>query len=64
VDWCFAGMLAIGESERQSRHYTCAAVDGDDLLFVSRSSDQNADSAHNSNMSTFHRVKNFRSLVY
>lgn len=64
VDWCFAGMLAIGPTERHSRHYTGVDVDGDDLVFVSRTSDENADSAHNSNMSTFHRVKDFRSLVY
>jgi len=64
VDWCFAGMLFIGQSERQSRHYTSADVDGEDMVFVSRTSDEYADSAHNSNMSTFYRVKNFRSLVY
>ena len=64
VDWCFAGMLWVGPTERHSVHYTCVDVDGDDLIFVSRTSDENADSAHNSNMSTFHRVKNFRDLVY
>lgn len=64
VDWCFAGMLAIGPTERHSRHYTCVDVDGDDLVFVSRTSDENADSAHNNNMNTFHRVHNFRDLVY
>lgn len=64
VDWCFAGMLCIGPTERHSRHYTSVAVDGDDLVFVSRTSDENADSAHNNNMNTFHRVKNFRDLVY
>lgn len=64
VDWCFAGMLCVGPTERHSRHYTSAAVDGDDLVFVSRTSDEYANSAHNANMSTFHRVKNFRDLVY
>lgn len=64
VDWCFAGMLCVGETEKHSRHYTSVAVDGDDLIFVSRTSDENADSAHNTNMSTFHCVKNFRKLVY
>ena len=64
VDWCFAGMLCVGPTERHSRHYTSVAVDGDDLVFVSRTSDEYANSAHNANMSTFHRVKNFRSLVY
>lgn len=64
VDWCFAGMLFVGETERHSCHYTDVDVDGEDLLFVSRTSDANADSAHNNNMNTFHRIKNFRSLVY
>ena len=57
-------MLAIGPTERHSRHYTSVDVDGEDLLFVSRTSDENADSAHNNNMNTFHRVRNFRSLAY
>lgn len=64
VDWCFAGMLFVGETERHACHYADVAVDGEDLLFVGRASDANADSAHNSNMSTFHRIKDFRSLVY
>ena len=64
VDWCFAGMVARGASEKQSRHYACMAIDGDDLVITSRSGDADAFSAHNTNMSTFHRVKNFRELVY
>lgn len=64
VDWCFAGMLWVGPTEKHAVHYTSVAVDGDDLVFVSRTSDADADSAHNSNMSTFHRVRNFRKLVY
>ena len=39
-------------------------IDGDDLLIVSRSGDQDYASAHNGNIITFHRVKNFRSLIY
>ena len=39
-------------------------VDGDDLVFVSRTSNAQADSCHNNNTNTFHRVKNFRDLVY
>ncbi|MBR5309086.1 MAG: exo-alpha-sialidase [Clostridia bacterium] len=64
VDWCFAGIVAKGDSEKQSRHYACMAIDGDDLVIVSRSGDKDAFSAHNGNMATFHRVKDFRSLVY
>jgi hypothetical protein len=64
VDWCFAGMLWVGPTEKHSVHYTSVDVDGEDLVFVSRTSDADADSAHNNNMNTFHRVKNFRELVY
>lgn len=64
VDWCFAGMVAKGDSEKQSRHYACMVIDGDDLLVTSRSGDKDTKSAHNTNMSTFHRIKNFRDLVY
>lgn len=65
IDWCFAGMVAIGqESEKASRHYAAMSISGDDLLVLSRSGDENASSAHNGNLITFHTVKNFRSLVY
>ncbi len=64
VDWCFAGFVAKGDSEKQSRHYCGAAIDGDDLLIVSRSGDKDAFSAHNGNIASFHRVKDFRKLVY
>lgn len=64
IDWCFAGLVAIGENERASRHYGSMTVAGDDLLIVSRSGDEQAQSSHNGNLFTFHRVKHFRSLVY
>ncbi len=64
VDWCFAGYVCYGDSPKQSRHYACMAIDGDDLVIVSRSGDKDAASAHNGNMATFHRVEDFRSLVY
>ena len=64
VDWCFAGIVTAGASEKQSRHYASMAVDGEDLLIVSRSGDEKAQSAHNGNFISFHRVKNFRQLIY
>jgi len=64
IDWCFAGMVAIGKTPRESRHYASMIVDGDDLCVLSRSGDARAKSAHDGNLITFHRVKNFRSLVY
>jgi hypothetical protein len=63
VDWCFAGIVAMGGSQKESRHYASMAVDGDDLVVLSRSGDARAKSAHDGNLITFHRVKNFRSLV-
>ncbi|MFM7844496.1 MAG: WD40/YVTN/BNR-like repeat-containing protein [Planctomycetota bacterium] len=64
VDWCFAGLVATGETPRQARHYASLIIDGDDLLLLSRSGDQQAHSAHDGNMITLHRVKQFRRLVY
>ena len=64
IDWCFAGLVAVGDSEKQSRHYASMAIDGDDLRILSRSGDGRAKSAHNGNLITFHTVKKFRDLVY
>lgn len=64
ADWCFAGFVAAGKTVVESRHYASMAVDGDDLVIVSRSGDELAASPHNGDMITFHRVPDFRSLVY
>jgi len=64
VDWCFAGLVAIGPGNRGARHYASMDFDGDDLVILARSGDERAQSAHNGNLITFHRVKNFRALVY
>jgi len=64
VDWCFAGVVAITGSPKEARHYASMDIDGDDLVILSRSGDARAKSAHDGNLITFHRVKNFRDLVY
>jgi hypothetical protein len=64
MDWQMAGMVAIGETASQARHYASMAIDGDDLVVLSRSGDHRAKSAHDGNLITFHRVRNFRQLVY
>jgi len=64
VDWCFAGLVAMGPTPREARHYASMVVDGDDLQVLSRSGDSYAKSAHDGNMITFHTVRNFRALVY
>lgn len=63
-NWTYAGMLAVGPSENGSRHYATLAFDGDDIVVVSRSGDERAKNPHDNNLTTFHRVKNFRSLIY
>jgi hypothetical protein len=64
VDWCFAGVVAAGSSERASRHYASMVIDGDDLHVGSRSGDDGSRSAHDGNMVTLHTVRRFRDLVY
>jgi hypothetical protein len=64
VDWCFAGMVAEGPAENAARHYASMIADGDDLLILSRSGDTRARSAHDGNLITFHRLRDFRGLVY
>ena len=63
-DWCFAGIVADGGSAKQSRHYASMVIDGNDLCILSRSGDHRAKSAHNGNLITFHKVLNFRELIY
>lgn len=63
-DWCFAGVVAIGAQEIQSRSYASMAIKGDNLLIVSRSGDENTKSNHDTDLITFHTVKDFRSLIY
>lgn len=64
IDWCFAGIVSIGGSQKESRHYASMAIKGNDLLIVSRSGDKDSKDAHNGNIITFHKVNNFRELVY
>ncbi|PTX95707.1 sialidase family protein [Opitutus sp. ER46] len=64
VDWCFAGLVAVGNGPGEARHYASMDIDGDDLVILSRSGDARAKSAHEGNLITFHRVRNFRDLVY
>ncbi len=64
IDWCFAGLVAKTESPKEARSYASMDIDGDDLVILSRSGDARAKSAHDGNLITFHRVRNFRTLVY
>lgn len=62
-DWSSAGVVAMGKSHLESRHYASLLPVGDDLLVLSRSGDLNAKNCHDTNLITLHRVKNFRELA-
>ncbi len=62
--WTFAGLVAVGPTDHSARHYATMIQDGDDLFIVSRSGDERARTAHDGNIVTFHRIKNFRKLIY
>ena len=62
--WFPAGVVAFGPSDHSARHYATMIIDGNDLCIVSRSGDLSARTAHDGNIVTFHRVRNFRELVF
>ena len=64
LKWTFAGLVAVGPADNAARHYASMIIHGDDLLIVSRSGDEQARNSHDGNLVTFHRVKDFRSLIY
>ena len=64
IDWRFAGLVADSGDPNQARHYASMAIDGEDLIVLSRSGDRRARNAHDGNLITFHRVREFRRLVY
>jgi len=39
-DWCFAGMVVYGESEKDARNYGSMLINGGNLYIVSRSGDK------------------------
>ena len=64
LKWTLAGLVAVGPADNAARHYASMIIHGDDLLIVSRSGDERARNSHDGNLVTFHRVKDFRSLIY
>ncbi len=62
--WTFAGLVAVGPTDHSARHYATMIQDGDDLFIVSRSGDEKARTAHDGNIVTFHRIRDFRKLIY
>ncbi len=63
-DWCHAGMIAMTSLGNGSRHYASLLIDGEDLLVLSRSGDEEAKSPHDGNLITLHRIKDFRNFSY
>lgn len=64
IDWQMAGLVTAGGAPGQARNYASLAIDGDDLLVLSRSGTPAARSAHDGDVITLHRVHRFRDLVY
>ena len=62
--WTFAGLVATAPVDNAARHYATMIIDGGDLCIVSRSGDLKARTPHDGNIVTFHRVRDFRTLVY
>ena len=63
LDWVPGGIVARGNSPRESRHYASMVIDGEDLHVLSRSGAHRAKTAHAGNLITFHTVRDFRRLV-
>lgn len=51
------------DAEKIGFQYIDFEFDNDDIIYLSRTAFNNANSYHNSNYSTFHRIKNFRELI-
>lgn len=67
-DWLPVGIVTTGGEEggrkgTHARSYASMAIAGDDLLVLSRSGDARTKNGHDTNMITFHRVRDFRSLI-
>ena len=62
LNWFQAGCAAMLPSPTQAFMYPSAAIDGDDIVFASRSSIE-AQNQHDADLVTFHRIPNFRSLA-
>ena len=53
----------IASAQDVGFQYIDFMFDGDDLIYLSRTAMNQAHNFHDANYQTFHRVKNFRSLL-
>lgn len=63
--WDLVQDIIDGQEEDPQKvgfQYAYWLMEGDDIIFLSRTSMNNARNYHDSNYQTFHRIKNFRSL--
>ena len=51
-----------GDSSKIGFQYVDFEIEGDDIIFLSRTALNNANNYHDANYSTFHRIKNFRNI--
>ena len=51
-----------GDSSKIGFQYVDFEIEGDDIIFLSRTALNNANNYHDANYSTFHRIKNFRAI--
>jgi hypothetical protein len=59
LNWLPAGYLVVWPQVRQASNYCGLLIDGDDLLVAARTSRAGLNQ-HDNDLTTFHRVKNFR----
>ena len=53
---------SLSDPDKIGFQYMDFEIEGDDIIYLCRTAMNNANSFHNSNYSTFHRIKNFRNL--
>ena len=63
LSWLPGGCIALAPTSTQSFMYPSMKIDGDDLVILSRTG-KHSDHHHDADLSTFHRVRNFRDLAW
>jgi hypothetical protein len=62
LNWLPAGYIIVWPLARQASNYCGLLIDGEDLLVAARTSRDGANQ-HDNDLTTFHRVRNFRESV-
>jgi hypothetical protein len=64
LNWFQAGAAVIGERRSDGFQYIAPLIDGDDLLYASRTGLDDAANQHDANRVTLHRIRGFRALAH